>query len=129
MTKSDIFCILCLVVIFLAGGIVAIQTGKSLYTATDITINDAGYEEGEYKGNNDGFVNCYETLGMHWLGSRERFLGFQNEYGNIHNTPWDKFTIEEKCVIAMYGGSGSKLKGEELREFAGKYGVDNAKTK
>jgi len=82
-----------------------------------------GYKLGETEAFNMGYQICWNSFGMHWLGSRERFLGFQKEYGNIHNTPWDKFTIEEKCVIAMYGGSGSKLKGEELREFAGKYGV------
>jgi len=42
-------------------------------------------------------------------------------YDNVHNTPWNEFTIEEKVVIAMYGGSGSKLSKEEIEEFKRKY--------
>jgi len=42
-------------------------------------------------------------------------------YDTIHDTPWNEFTIEEKAAIAMYGGSGSKLSKEEIKEFEGKY--------
>ena len=85
-------------------------------------IYDNGFTSGERQGFEAGYINCYNGLGLQWLGSRQRFAEFSREYGNIHNTPWEKFTIEEKVTIAMYGGSGSTLEVKELAEFIANYG-------
>ena len=83
---------------------------------------DRGFQAGGRVGFEKGYIDCYNSLGMHWLGSYDRFREFSAEYGNLHNTPWGLLTIEEKVTIAMYGGSGSKLEPEEIEEWAGKYG-------
>jgi len=84
-------------------------------------IYDNGLVAGKVMGFQEGYKVCWVQMGMQWIDSHQRFLGFTNQYGNIHNTPWDKFTIEEKTVIAMYGGSGSKLNENEIKEFEAKY--------
>jgi len=86
-------------------------------------IYDRGIMAGERTGFNEGYAMCWNGLGMNWIGSRDRFQEFSKEYGNIHNTPWNSFSIEEKVTIAMYGGSGSKLEQEEIEEWASKYGI------
>lgn len=88
-------------------------------------VYSEGLDAGERMGFDKGYLSCWNGAGMNWLGSYNRFLEFSKEYGNIHNTPWDKFAIDEKAVIAMYGGSGSTLSVEELTEFIAKYGPAN----
>jgi len=85
--------------------------------------HDRGFKAGECIGFDKGYRECWNSLGMRWLGSHNRFLAFTKKYGMIHETPWQEFTIEEKVTIAMYGGSGSKLELEEIEEWANKYGV------
>ena len=84
---------------------------------------DNGLQAGERIGFDKGFSTCYNELGIHWLASYNRFFIFAQEYGNIYNTPWAKFTDEEKIVIAMYGGSGSKLSKEVFGKLINKYGA------
>ncbi len=115
--KPHIVVVLVLLFAFVIGAIftaVGTEKAKRLY--------DKGHTVGEKLGFERGYVTCYNVLGLNWLGSRERFAGFAREYGSLHNTPWEKFTVEEKVVIAMYGGSGSKLEPEEIAEWARKYG-------
>lgn len=85
---------------------------------------DNGMDAGKRIGREEGQASMWDSLGMHWLGSRQRFVGFMKEYGSIHNTPWNKFKVEEKFVIAIYGGSGSKLDVNEFQEAMLKYGDD-----
>ncbi len=109
-----LFCIL-LMIAFVSGVMTSgIKLNREMY--------DKGFKAGERQGYEAGYLNCYQGLGLQWLGSAQRFLGFQREYGSLHATPWEKFTIEEKFTIAMYGGSGSKLELEEIAEWAEKYG-------
>lgn len=134
--KAWIVIISCLLMVFMAGSVIGYNQGlksqdpmkNRVADIIEETVNqgnalyDKGFESGERRGFEEGYLNCYQGLGLQWLGSAQRFLGFQKEYGNLHNTPWEKFTIEEKVVIAMYGGSGSKLEPEEVTEWSKKYG-------
>ena len=89
------------------------KQGEGLY--------DKGVAAGERIGFDEGYRVCWNSLGMNWLGSYDRFREFSAEYGNLHNTPWEKFTLNQKVTIAMYGGSGSKLSQKETEEFISLY--------
>lgn len=111
-------------------GAIAVCSGYTLRGHLDaesdrwLEIYDRGFKAGEKEGFTKGWSQSWRELGMHWIGSYSRFLAFVEENGSIHNTLWSKFTIEEKVVIAMYGGSGSKLEPEEIEEWSDKYGRD-----
>lgn len=116
------------IIVALLVGAIGVCSGFTLRGHIDaesnrwLEIYDRGFKAGEEEGFKKGWAQSWDELGMHWIGSYSRFIGFVKEYGSIHNTLWSKFTIEEKVTIAMYGGSGSKLELEEIEEWSKKYG-------
>lgn len=86
-----------------------------------VVLYNKGFVAGERVGFDNGFIACHNNLGMWWRDSAVRFNEFIKKYGSIHNTPWNELTIEEKAIIAMYGGSGSKLENNEIQEFKERY--------
>ena len=114
------FIILLCVVVLNVGMTIERKFGENIRAER---MYDKGFTAGKSDGFQEGYKSCWVTTGMSWIDPHQRFLGFSEEYGNIHNTPWDKFALEEKVVIAMYGGSGSKLNENEIKEFEERYGA------
>lgn len=116
-------CIWIVVVLGLFQNMVLISKVRKLAKGdvTSLMLYDKGFEAGEREGFGKGYLSCYNGFGMNWIGSYNRFIELSQKYGSIHDTPWDEFVLEEKAVICMYGGSGSKMNHREIQEWVDKY--------
>jgi len=117
-------CIWVLIVICVVQNMVLLSMVKSLTKGDkeSVILYNKGFEAGNARGFQEGYRVYFTSFPtMHWVELNNNFVDKIEKHGSIHNTPWNEFNLQEKVFIAMFGGSGSKLNEEEIKEFVNLY--------